>query len=114
MSSPSRPFRHAVALGVLAGGVLTAYHFAATAGSSVASLGNDSTGFPFFDLDPVLTALGRGYDLSSLRNLQRTVDYVRGQYVDPKRIDPDTAFAGALDEVERARPVDARRMGVLA
>jgi carboxyl-terminal processing protease len=104
MSSPYRPLRHAAALGVLAGAVLAAYHVAASAGSSVASLGEDRTAFPFLDLDPVLTALGRGYDLSALRNLQRTVDYVRGQYVDPRRIDPDAAFAGALDEVERTVP----------
>ncbi len=98
-----RPLRHAAALGLIAGAVLSAYHLAAAAGPSVASLGNDDR-FAFFGFDPSLLAIGRGYDLSALRNYQRTADYVRQQYVDPSRIDHAAAFASALDAVERAVP----------
>lgn len=104
MSSPARPFRHAAAMGLLAGAVLAAYHLASSAGATVASMGDERVSAPFFSLDPVLMAFGRGYDLTALRNLQGTADYIHNQYVDPRRLDLDKAFGGALDAVERQIP----------
>ncbi len=104
MSRPAaRMARHMVALGVLGVGVLSAYHFAARAASTVASLGG-APEVSFFGLDPSMVALGGGYDLAALKNLQRTADFVRQQYYDPTRIDAAAMYRSSLDAVERAVP----------
>jgi carboxyl-terminal processing protease len=51
-----------------------------------------------------MAALGTGYDLSALHNLQRVDALVDQQYVDPERIDYDKMYRAALVAMERQIP----------
>jgi carboxyl-terminal processing protease len=82
--------------------VLGAYHFAARA-ASVASLGHSEGTSELLGLEQAHASIG-AYDLAALKNLQRATDYVRQQYVDPRRIDAPAMYRGALDAAERAVP----------
>jgi carboxyl-terminal processing protease len=117
VSRSSPGLRHFVALGLLGTGVVAGYHLVARAGA----VGPDDEpgGSDFFGVDAALAAFGGSYDFGALRNLQRTAEFVRVQYVDPKRIDAVAMYEGALSAAERAVPeallrfdADQRRLHV--
>lgn len=100
----TRALRHVAVLGAVSATVLAAYHFAASAASTVASV-SDEPGTPgMSDVFRQMAALGSGYDLSSLKNLRRADALIDQQYVDPVRVDHAGMFEAALDFVEREVP----------
>lgn len=104
-----RIVRHLAVLTGIGGLVLTGYHVAASAGTPIASLGDDphEFGLDSFSrggLADRITDMTTTYSLSNLSILGRTAGRVQLQYVDPERIDYDAMYKAALAAVEREIP----------
>ena len=100
-------FGRVAILGAVGAAILTSYHFAAGAAPRLASTGaggDEVSGGGVAEMLRQMAALGGGYRLSALKNLQFGDDYIVQNYVDPERIDYPGMYRSALDAVERRVP----------